>query len=87
MKKYCVITDNYDLEDNMYHPPLQWSRFLPKDQRMYPAGVKCYYYNNLDNANRRITKEFIKGRSAKLYETSAVAQEFEDYCKNYVEIF
>lgn len=87
MKKYCVITDNYDLDDNIYDPPLQWIRFMPKDLRRYPAGVKCYYYDRLDNASKRITKEFIKGRSAKLYDSSVVAQEFENYCKYATEAF
>jgi hypothetical protein len=83
MKKYQVISEEYT--DWIYDIELKFIRYLKGTE--YPYGVTVYYYNKLESAERRVTKEFLKGKSAYIVDTEESYQEYLELLNNYAEAY
>jgi len=84
MRKYYVIShnypDNYEFEINFEYIP-----FVKGMQ--FPQGVRLYQYKHLDKAEQRITREFLRGNTAEIYETEKTRKKFLEVQNEYAEAF
>jgi hypothetical protein len=53
----------------------------------FPLGVRLYQYKHLEKAEERVTREFLRGNTAEIYETEKTRKKFLAIKNEYSESY
>jgi hypothetical protein len=75
MQKYYVITIEPNTPKTETYFSMDW-KYLPfAAQPQFPLGVNCYWCRDRETAEQLITREFLQGNNAQMYETHTMQKQ------------